>query len=146
MNTYAVTILGGYLAVAAAGTAHPFDCPAGPPAYGVAAGVMGGYNYNDLGGGFVAVESLTAHPNGEWMVLEHCPTRQHLTLLGEPAIPADARNAFWRMVNSEESYTFAQMGDVILRAGVSVGSGQGLEDSCACSLEADLATRRGGGQ
>ncbi len=122
--------------VASAAVAQDFDCPAGLPYHSIGAGVLGGYDYQAIGGGFIVVDSATAHPAGEWIVLEHCPTRQHLDLFGEPVIPTDARDDFWRMVNSSEGFTLAQMADVIVRYGVSTGTGQGLTDSCPCALEA----------
>ena len=141
----------GACAVVASGlTAQPslaqtFDCPAGLPYHDIGPGVLGGYNYNVLGGGFIVIESRTAHPNGDWIMLEHCPTRQNLSMLGDPDLPADATNAFWRMVNSDQAYTFDQMTDVILRGGMSMGTGQGQTDSCPCAREADPATRKGAG-
>jgi hypothetical protein len=130
---------------AQASAAQTFECPAGEAIYGLAGGVLGGYNYNALDNGFIAIESRTAHPSGDWLVLEHCPTRQHLMVLGEPDLPAEATNIFWRMVNSDESYTFQQMGDLIVRSGASIGIGQGQSDSCPCAREADPASREGAG-
>ena len=127
-----------------AGTAQAFDCAAGLPYHSIGAGVLGGYDYVALGDEFIVVDSATAHPAGEWIVLEHCPTRQHLDVFGEPVISAEARDDFWRMVQSDEAFTLQQMGDVIVRVGVSIGTGQGLTDSCPCAREADPATRKGG--
>jgi hypothetical protein len=132
--TFALTV------IAATATAQSFDCPAGDRAYGVSN--LGGFNYNALDNDFIAIESRTAHPSGDWLVLEHCPTRQRLMVFGEPDLPAEATNIFWRMVNSQESYTFQQMSDLIVRGGASVGIGQGQVDSCACQLQADPATRK----
>jgi hypothetical protein len=127
-----------------AGAAQAFDCAAGLPYHSIGADVLGGYDYTVIGDGFVVVDSTSAHPAGEWIVLEHCPTRQHLDVFGEPVISAEARDDFWRMVQSNEGFTLQQMGDVIVRAGVSIGIGQGMTDSCPCAREADPATRKGG--
>ncbi len=135
----ALALMGG------AGAAQAFDCAAGLPYHSIGSGVLGGYDYTPLGGGFIMVDSPTAHPSGEWIVLEHCPTRQFLSLLGDRVIPAEARDDLGRMINSAEGFTLQQMSDVILRVGVSTGTGQGLTDSCPCAREADPATRKGGG-
>jgi hypothetical protein len=124
----------------AASAAQSFDCPAGDPAYGVSN--LGGFYYNALDNNFIAIESRTAHPSGDWLMLEHCPTRQRLSVLGDPDLPAEATNIFWRMVNSDETNTFQQMSDLIVRGGASVAIGQGQVDSCACQLQANPATRK----
>lgn len=126
-----------------AGAAQAFDCPAGLPYHSIGAGVLGGYDYQAIGDGWIQVDSATANAGGEWIVLEHCPTRQNLTILGGPAIPTSAREDLDRMLFSEQNFTLRQMADVILETGVSIGIGQGQFDSCPCTREADPATRKG---
>lgn len=142
MNLNAALVIGTGLAAAVAGPGMAFDCAAGLPYHAIGSGVLGGYDYSALGGGFIVVESRTAHPSGEWIVLEHCPTRQDLSLLGDPTLPANATNTFWRMVNSDQSFTFDQMADAILQPGMTLSTGQGVADSCPCALEADPVTRK----
>jgi hypothetical protein len=137
--------LGAALSAALAAQAQqaPFDCPDGDQSYGVSN--LGGYYYNALPGDFIVIESRTAHPVGDWLMLEHCPSRRWFSVLGEPDLPAEATNLFWRIVNSDESFTFSQMSDLIVRQGASTGTGQGVMDSCACRLQADPVTRKAAG-
>jgi hypothetical protein len=122
--------------VAGAGAAQAYDCAAGLPYHSIGAGVLGGYDYEAIGDGWIMVDSTTAHPSGEWIVVEHCPTRMHLDLLGDPALPVAARDDLARMLNSDQGYTLRQMADVILEIGVTTSIGQGQADSCPCALEA----------
>ena len=131
-------------AIGLAGTAQAFDCAAGLPYHSIGPGVLGGYDYVALDDGWIMVDTPTANAGGDWIVLEHCPTRMHMTISGEP-IPDSARDDLGRMLNSEESFTLRQMSDVIIETGLGIGIGQGQFDSCPCAREADPATREGAG-
>lgn len=129
-------------AVASVAVAQDFDCAAGQPYHSIGSGVLGGYDYDALGDGWIMVDTATANPAGDWIVLEHCPTRMHMTVLGNP-IPDAARDDLARMLNSDETFTLRQMSDVIIEEGLGIGIGQGQFDSCPCAREADPATRKG---
>lgn len=140
LPTHVLAIMSGLLVSAA--PALSSDCKSGDAVYGFAADVLPDYDYMAIGGGFIVIDTWAQGRLVEYMVLEHCPSRRSLKISADGAIPANARNLFWTMVNSEQRYTLEQMGDVMLNEGVGIGVGKGIEPSCACRLESDPATRK----